>query len=199
MTRASFAISVWVCVIVTDLLFHWDRLTHICVNKVTIVCSDNGLSAGQRQALTWINARIMLIGPLGTNFSVISIDIQIFYSRKCISKCRLPNGGHFVWTSIFSLMFNTVSSNLAQSCDLVLFKCHPQLATILQCLWAYLLRLVYILVKYSWPSKCSDFSSWLIQKQNASWTIMNFDGLIEKPEAEGPPSWMDITFTTEKS
>ena len=32
---------------------------------------DNGLSPGRREAIIWTNAGILLIGPLGTNFSKI--------------------------------------------------------------------------------------------------------------------------------
>ena len=31
-------------------LTHWGRVTHICVSKLTIIGSDNGLSPGRRQA-----------------------------------------------------------------------------------------------------------------------------------------------------
>ena len=57
---------------------HWGRVTHICVGKLTIIGSDNGLSSQRRQAIIWTNAGIMLIGPLGTNFSEILIEIQTF-------------------------------------------------------------------------------------------------------------------------
>ena len=57
-------------------LTHWGRVTHICVSKLTIIGSDNGLSPGWRQAIIWTNACILLIGPLGTNFNEISIEIH---------------------------------------------------------------------------------------------------------------------------
>ena len=63
-------------------LTHWGRVTHICVNKITIICSDNGLSPGRRQAIIWTNAVLLLIEPLGTNFSEILIAIHIFSSQK---------------------------------------------------------------------------------------------------------------------
>ena len=44
-------------------------MTNICVGKRTIVGSDNGLSPERRQAIIWTNAGILLIEPLGTNFS----------------------------------------------------------------------------------------------------------------------------------
>ena len=43
----------------------------MCVSKLTIIGSDNGLSPGRRQAIIWTNAGIVLIGPLETNFSEI--------------------------------------------------------------------------------------------------------------------------------
>ena len=63
-------------------LTHWGRVTHICVDKLTIIGSDNGLSPGRRQPIIWTNAGILLIEPLGTNFSEISIGIQILSFKK---------------------------------------------------------------------------------------------------------------------
>ena len=62
----------------SHVLSHWGRVTHICVIKLTIVGSDNGLSPGRRQAIIWTNAGLLLIGPLGTNFS----EILIFSFKK---------------------------------------------------------------------------------------------------------------------
>ena len=56
-------------------LAHWSRMTHICVGKLTIIGSDNGLSPGRCQAIIWTNAEILLIGPLGTKFSEMLIEI----------------------------------------------------------------------------------------------------------------------------
>ena len=53
-------------------------MTHICVSKLTIIDSDNGLSPGRHQAIIWTNAGILLIRTLGTNFSEILSKIQIF-------------------------------------------------------------------------------------------------------------------------
>ena len=64
------------------LLTHWGRVTHICVSKLTIIGSDNGLAPVRRQAIIWTNAGILLIGPLGTNFSEILIEIHAFSFRK---------------------------------------------------------------------------------------------------------------------
>ena len=52
-------------------LIHWGRVTHICVSKLPIIESDNGLAPG-----------LLLIGPIGTNFSDIIIGIKIFSFKK---------------------------------------------------------------------------------------------------------------------
>ena len=63
-------------------LTHWDRVTHICIDNITIIGSDNGLSPGRRQAIIWTNAGILLIRPLGTNFKEILIGNQTFSFKK---------------------------------------------------------------------------------------------------------------------
>ena len=59
-------------------LTHWGRVTHICVDNLATIGTDNGLLPGRRQAIIWTNAGILLIGLLGTNFSEIQIGIQTF-------------------------------------------------------------------------------------------------------------------------
>ena len=51
------------------------------VNEV-IIGSDNGLSPGRHQAIIWTSAGILLIGPVGTNFNEILIEIDIFSVKK---------------------------------------------------------------------------------------------------------------------
>ena len=60
----------------------WGWVKHICINKLIIIGSDNGLSPGRRQAIIWTNAGILLIGTLGTNFSEILSEIHIFSFMK---------------------------------------------------------------------------------------------------------------------
>ena len=55
---------------------------HICVGSLTIIGSDNGLSPGRRQAITWTNVGILLIGPLGTNLSEMLIEIHTFSFKR---------------------------------------------------------------------------------------------------------------------
>ena len=63
-------------------LTHWGRVTHICVSKLAIIGSNNGLSPGRRQAIIWTNDGTLLIGPLGTHFSEILIEIHAFSFKK---------------------------------------------------------------------------------------------------------------------
>ena len=63
-------------------LTHWGRVTHICISKLTIIGSDNGLSPGQCQAIIWTNAGILLIRTSGTNFSEILSGIHAFLFKK---------------------------------------------------------------------------------------------------------------------
>ena len=63
-------------------LTHWGRVTHICVIEIIIIGSDNGLSPGRRQAIIWTNAGILLIRPLGTNFSEILGEIHTVSFNK---------------------------------------------------------------------------------------------------------------------
>ena len=64
------------------LLTHWGRVTHIRVAYLTTIASGNGLSPSRRQAIIWTNAGMLLIRPLGTNFSEILIEIHTFSFKK---------------------------------------------------------------------------------------------------------------------
>ena len=79
-----YCVQVWGSAYETHLrhLTHWGRVTHICVSKLTIIGSDNGLSPGRRQAIIWTNSGILLIRTLGTNFSEILGEIHSFSFLK---------------------------------------------------------------------------------------------------------------------
>ena len=72
----------WTNTRISGVLSHWGRVTHICVSKLTVIGSDNCLSPGRHQAIIWTNAGLLLIGPLGTNFSEILIEILTFSYKK---------------------------------------------------------------------------------------------------------------------
>ena len=54
---------------------------YLSVNWVSIG-SDNGLSPVRRQAITWTNAHLLSIGPLGTKFGQIRIKTHKFSFKK---------------------------------------------------------------------------------------------------------------------
>ena len=81
-------------------LTHWDRVTHTCVSKLTVIGSDNGFSPRRRQAIIWTIAGILLIGPLGTNFSELLIGIQIFSFKNMHLKMSSAKWRRFVSASI---------------------------------------------------------------------------------------------------
>ena len=68
--------------------------------KYAIINSDNGLSHVQSQAIIWTAARWLSIRPLGASFSEVWIEIQTLQFKKCISKYRLQNGGHYISASM---------------------------------------------------------------------------------------------------
>ena len=55
---------------------------HICVSKLTIIGSDNGLLPERHQVIIWTSAGILLIGPLQTNFSEIFSRFLYIFIRE---------------------------------------------------------------------------------------------------------------------
>ena len=100
-------------------------MTHICVSKVTIIVSDNGLSHGRRQAIIWNNSRIFLIGTLGTNFSEILIEILTFSFKKMRLKVSSAK------RQPFSLGLNVLMIFLLRHSHLTLLEVTPQHT----CIW----------------------------------------------------------------
>ena len=103
---------------ISIVLTHWGWVTHICISKLSITGSDNGLLPGRHQAIIWTNAEILSIKPIGTNFNEILIKIHKFSFNKmhlqmssgkwqpfCLSLCSLVqdqmSGFLVAWGSIF--------------------------------------------------------------------------------------------------
>ena len=61
-------------------------MPYICVSKLTITGSDNGLWPGWHQAIIWTNDGIMLIWTLGINFNEILSEIYTFSFKKMLLK-----------------------------------------------------------------------------------------------------------------
>ena len=68
--------GVWIYQIVTGVT------SVVGVPSTHLVGSDNGLSPERCQAIIWTNAGIWLMGPRGTNFSEILIEIHLFSFKK---------------------------------------------------------------------------------------------------------------------
>ena len=98
LTHLGLVMHIYKCIYV--LLTHWGRVTPICVSKLTIIASDNGLSPGRRQAIIWTIAGILLIGPLGTNFNEILIEIHTFSFKKMHLKMSSAKWRPFVSASM---------------------------------------------------------------------------------------------------
>ena len=49
--------------------------------------SGNGLSVVRRQTMTWTNADLLLVAPLGTNVSEIGIENKNFSVNKMYFRC----------------------------------------------------------------------------------------------------------------
>ena len=63
-------------------------MTHICVSKIIIIGSDNGLSPGRRQAIIWTNAGILLIGPLET-IEIYGFSLKKMHLKMLSAKWRI--------------------------------------------------------------------------------------------------------------
>ena len=82
-------------------LTHWGRVTHICIGKLAIIGSDNGLAPDRRRAIIWTNAGIF-IEPLERIVSEILNEISYILYKKT----RLENEGHFVSASLVDKCIN---------------------------------------------------------------------------------------------
>ena len=108
-------------------LTHWGRVRHICVSKLSIIGSDNGLSPGRRQAIIRNNAGILLIGPLGTNFNEILIEIYTFPFTKM--HLKISSGK---WRP-FCLGLNVLNNQPLYVCHAGLLHRHSMLQPWRQC------------------------------------------------------------------
>ena len=143
--------------------------THICVSKLTIIGSDNGLLPGRGQAIIWTNTGILLIGPLGTNFSEILIEIQTFSFKKMYLKMSSGKWWPFclglnvltlylMHCMIFSIYIpqRRVSSHVWNHWSYVFGPCcvcHfvvPPMAAMLTPGWPLLLHIQYTVLGHHW-------------------------------------------------
>ena len=122
-----------------DTLTHWGRVTHICVSDLTIVGSDSGLSPGRRQAIIRNNAGILLIRPLGTNFSEILTEFLLFSFKKmrlkvssgkwrpfCLGLNVLNEKQWFAWGNLIVANYCYSNSTASEIENKSHFCCHVQ-------------------------------------------------------------------------
>ena len=100
-------------------------MTHIFVHNLTIIGSDNGLSPGRCQAIICTSFGILLIEPLGTNFSEILIEIITFSVKKMLLKMSSGNWRPFCLdlnelTEIRAWMINWIHSFMW---DVITYPC----------------------------------------------------------------------------
>ena len=105
-------------------LTHWERVTHICVSKLTIIGSDKGLSPGRREAIIWTNDGTLLIRHLGTTFSEILIEIHTFPFKNIIRKMAAILSRSQLMTDD-AYMHQWTGSSLVQLLDRHLFGAKP--------------------------------------------------------------------------
>ena len=64
---------------------------HICVGKLTIIGSDNGLLPGRRQAIVWTSAGMLLIGPKEQTWNALENVIcemaSTLSQTQCVNSC----------------------------------------------------------------------------------------------------------------
>ena len=97
-------------------LTHLGRVTHICVDNLTSIGSDNGLAPTKRQAIIRTNAGILLVGPLGPNFSEILIGIHIFSFKKMHLKTSSAKWQPFFSASVCYMTFTCNAHYLLLKC-----------------------------------------------------------------------------------
>ena len=145
-------------------LTHWGRVTHtcICVSKLTITGSDNGLSPGRRQAIIWTNAGILLIRTLGTNFIEILGEIQTISFKtmrlKMSSAKWRPlclglnvfwlNFWYYVWYLLITGVHKTFEVSFEFICQLNKINHSSQSAT------------ASVSGKLSWSMSCACLKKW---------------------------------------
>ena len=94
-------------------------MTHICVSKLTIIGSDNGLSPDRRQAIIWTNDGILLTWTLGTNFSEIFSEIYAFSFKKMHLKMSSAKWRPFFSASMcFNIIVKPLTGRSDNFCDL---------------------------------------------------------------------------------
>ena len=153
---------------------------HIYISKLTIIGSDNGLLPGRCQAIIWTNTKILLTGPLGTNFSEILIKNHIFSFKQMHLKMSSAKRqqiclgvnicgsevGMFHANQVNTIAFYALAPPVVKSSS-------AQLLTLLTG-WSFLAQGCKLLVTYQsdWMTKCKWM--FMLSKKNhvKNWYIL---------------------------
>ena len=81
---------------------------YICVSKLTITGSDNGLSPDRRQAIIWNQCWNIIIESLGIDFNEILGEMHTFTFMKMYSKMSSAKWRNFVSASINTMFYALV-------------------------------------------------------------------------------------------
>ena len=112
-------------------LTHWGRVMHICVSKLIIFCSDNGLAPGRRQAIH----RNQYIFIQENAFENVFCEMAAILSQlQCVNEFRKLKAGSVRW--ILNLRFDGDWNILGQTNSLFV-----------NWLWS--------------PNRCYSLSSWV--------------------------------------
>ena len=153
------------------ILTPWGRVTHICVSKLATIGSDNGLSSGRRQDIIWSIAGILMIGPLGTNFGEILIEILTFSFKKMRLKVSSAKRRPFC-IGLNGLIKGAPSHHLAQNW---LCTVHPS---------NYACSLLFVVAWYGWIS----FAGPQVGPMLAPWTLLS--GVKPQADVRGRDKWL---------
>ena len=99
---------------------HWGWVTHICISKLTIIISDNGLSPGWCQPIIWTKAEILFIWPSGRNFCEISIHAFSF-KKMHLKKVAILSQPQCV-KGIIQLMLHKCNASYPFMCQLCIIQ-----------------------------------------------------------------------------
>ena len=102
--------AVWIA---TSFLTHWGRVTHICVSKLTIIGSDNGLLPGHlKQCWNAVN-----LDPWKQTSVKSQSQFKHFHSTKCIWKYRGKGEVRQVPTKGWARGVWCMKTNAFRTCD----------------------------------------------------------------------------------
>ena len=122
-------------------LTHWGRVMHICVIKLIIIGSDNGLSPGRRQAIIWTNTGILYIkGRLKSIARSTSVRCMELHDRKwCVEASNLK-------ISVLPIVTRYVTIDTTHGCLGLIRQPHP--------------RVIVMTGRASLVSECKQMTEW---------------------------------------